>query len=729
MLPQWIIKGAQFAVRLTAVCVYICVARHHYGTISVVGPAFMNREVTLKATPFYPWGCVVEWKYIMEHGTEIQTMNGPHVIRYSEDGSFFLKWKVSNEYNISNFYAGCSTNSTIRSSLITLNVKEIVGLCGALVILNPVDRGGNVKLGYFPSDLSIEHKTCTRRTWMKNMKEIILRNGSYEEEMHSEYLYVLTILNFDDRDEGTYILICNSVDNTDSVQLYIPELPSYPVIGPKSDDFNTTGCIYVDLGSDLYCKTENGTEPVKVVLLLGQDSFVLSKSKRNKDLYRFNNVHQKMEGLSRRNVTCLVSNAALDTPYEVHGNLCNVEKGSSPVLTVPEFLFGESSTSICEVRNAVPAPAIELYIDNVLLTDVQQTDSFNGSSYTFTSTTTMAKTSKIWNGKDMCCTRKSKYDFGIKTVSVCQKISIKYPSSGISMSVNKTHEYNKNSSACFLDVFCQTNESNPPCTIEWTSDNDNLRYMKSRNWTNEEHGSYRSASNVLYRVTKDIGGGTITCSTRCDHFSPHLNKNDTVYVSGGPTLHFNKTSPVYLYPNTTVIVKCLVDDCNVKGQWTLRWEDENKTEITTCKQTEECLLTLTYTSNKEMTYICSAWKSDELLGNSLTVLNTMTKGGPTLNLNATSPVDLHPHMKLTVNCFVADSNATGQWMIRWEYENKTEIKTCKQTEECLFTLTYTGDEEMTYICSAWESDELLRHSLTVFNSMTEGSSVANGKLT
>ncbi|XP_052804732.1 uncharacterized protein LOC128234515 [Mya arenaria] len=655
----------------------------------------------------------------MENGTLLQTINGSNVITYSEDGSFFLKWWASIEYNRSDFYAGCSTNTTIRTPLISLNLKDIVGNCGALFLLSPVVRGTDVKLGYFPSDYFIRLQTKTRRTWKKNIHDIQLQEGSCEEEMVSEYLYILTLFNFEERDEGTYTLSCSQGGNTESMQLHIQEPPSYPVIGPKSADFNTTGCIYVDQGSDLYCKTENGTEPVQVELLFGHDLFIFAESKWNKGVYRFQNISQQMDGLSRRNVTCLVSNAATVTPYEVHGILCNVENGSQPILTVPEFLFGESSSPICEVRNAVPAPAIELRIGEILLANVQQIDIFNGSSHTFTSTATTTKTNKLWNGKDMCCTRKSKYDFGIKNVAVCKTINMKFPPTGISMSVNKTHDYNNNISACFLHVSCQTNESNPPCTIEWSSDNNNLRYIQRNNWSNGDSEGYRSFSNVLYKMTKNMAGGTITCSTRCDHFSSHFNINESLSFKGDPTLHLNTKSPINLYPNTTVTVKCFVDDCNVKGQWTFRWETENKTEIKTCKKTEECLLTLNYTGDEVMTYICSAWKLEELLRNSLTVLNSLTEGCPTLYLNATSPVDLHPKMKLIVKCFVDDCHVTGQWTFRWEDENKTEITSCKQTKECLFTLNYTGDEEMIYICIAWKSDELLSLSLTVLNTITE----------
>ncbi|XP_052803043.1 uncharacterized protein LOC128233417 [Mya arenaria] len=70
---------------------------------------------------------------------------------------------------------------------------------------------------------------------------------------------------------------------------------------------------------------------------------------------------------------------------------------------------------------------------------------------------------------------------------------------------------------------CETDASNPPCRIEWARDNDILRYVQSNNWTNETSGSYRSISNVFFNATKDMAGGTITCSTRCDHFPSHLN--------------------------------------------------------------------------------------------------------------------------------------------------------------------------------------------------------------
>ncbi|XP_052806780.1 uncharacterized protein LOC128236026 [Mya arenaria] len=491
---------------IIAVFSYVYAASNQYGTVSVEGPVFVNREVTLKATPFYPWGCDVEWRYLMEKGNGFRTINGTNVSKYLENGSFFLKWTPSTEYNNSLFFARCSTNPSIKTHMTSLNMKDIVGQCGALMLLSPVVRGADVILGYFPSDDCIQRQSFTRRTWKKNIQEIQLEEGFYEEKTESVYLYTLTIFNFDERDEGSYCLECNSAETTESVQLHLLERPSYPVLGPKSYEFNTTKCIYVYGGSDMYCITDYGTKPVQVVLLVGQDSFVLSESEGNKGLYRFHNVHQYMAGFSRRNVTCQVSNPALKTPYVVHGILCNVEKGSSPMLTVPEFFDGEGSTIICTVCNAIPAPAIEIQIGTVLLTDVQQSDYFNGSSHTFTSSAKLTKANIAWNGKEMCCTRKSKYEFGFKNVSVCKNISMKFPPSNISMSINKKHEYNNTHSISVLNVSCETNESNPPCTIEWSSDKDAMRYVHSNNWTNGDSRRYRSASNVLYNVTKGMAG-------------------------------------------------------------------------------------------------------------------------------------------------------------------------------------------------------------------------------
>ncbi|XP_052805591.1 uncharacterized protein LOC128234974 isoform X1 [Mya arenaria] len=248
--------------------------------------------------------------------------------------------------------------------------------------------------------------------------------------------------------------------------------------------------------------------------------------------------------MSRRNVICQVSYKAHDTPDVAHGSLCSVETGSLPVLTVPELLHGENSTLICEVRNAIPAPIIEIHVGNVLHGDVQQTDTFNESSHTFTSSAKVTKANTLWNGKEMCCTMKSRYDFGQKQVSVCKNISMKYPPSDLSMSVNKNIENNKKKSGCYLNMSCQTSKSNPPCAIEWSSDNDYLRYVHSSNWANADSGNYRSVSNVLYNVTNDMAGGTITCSTRCNHFTSNVNKNYELSCSDIPLCLFMETSIV-----------------------------------------------------------------------------------------------------------------------------------------------------------------------------------------
>ncbi|XP_052819871.1 uncharacterized protein LOC128245686 [Mya arenaria] len=210
MPRQWMLICAQLAVLNSALLDYVCAVENKYGTISVVGPAFVNRGVTLKATPFYPWRCKEEWYYIMEGGTQFQTMNGPNVTRYSEDGSFFLKWWPSIEYNRSEFCAGCSTNITIRTHMVPVHLKDIVGTCGALVILSPVVRGAVIKLGYFPSDYSLEHQTYTGRRWKNGFKKIELRTGSYAEKNVSEYLYILTIFSFGEKNEGTYTINCKS---------------------------------------------------------------------------------------------------------------------------------------------------------------------------------------------------------------------------------------------------------------------------------------------------------------------------------------------------------------------------------------------------------------------------------------------------------------------------------------------------------------------------------------
>ncbi|XP_052791012.1 uncharacterized protein LOC128224943 [Mya arenaria] len=438
------------------------------------------------------------------------------------DGSLFLQWMATSAYNGSSFFAECSTNGTIKTPMTYLNMKDIDGPCGAFVILSPVVRGAEVELGYFPSDQSLQRKTFTKRTWKKDMQNLQLREGSHKEELLSEYLYILIIFDFKESDKGTYSLYCNSGAYTDSVQLHISERPSYPVLGPKFPDFNTTECIHVYVGSDLYCKTENGTEPVQVSLLNGQDSFDLAGSKGNKSLYRLKKVHQQMAGLSRRKVTCQVSNAALEKPYEVHGNLCSVEKGSLPVLTVPEQLHGETSTSICEVRNVFPALAIEIRIDKVLQADVEQINIFNGSSYTFTSIATMTKAHKTWNGKQMCCTLTPKYDFGLESVSVCKNINMQY--------LFMETAIVKESSPLILNLTCQSGGPFTPCSIAWSSNSVYLYPISTSQWTKNSTSGYISVSNALYFITKDVDGKRIQCYAKCENDSSD-SKHETYTIS------------------------------------------------------------------------------------------------------------------------------------------------------------------------------------------------------
>ncbi|XP_052803226.1 uncharacterized protein LOC128233546 [Mya arenaria] len=131
----------------------------------------------------------------------------------------------------------------------------------------------------------------------------------------------------------------------------------------------------------------------------------------------------------------------------------------------------------------------------------------------------------------MCCTRKNIDDFGIADHSVCKSISVKYPPSNISMVV-KTIQQKYNESICYINISCETNESNPPCVIEWSSNIDDLRHIGINNRTYGKHGGHSFVSNAIYIVTHGMAGGTITCSTRCDHFSSELTKNYTVFFSG-----------------------------------------------------------------------------------------------------------------------------------------------------------------------------------------------------
>ncbi|XP_052818543.1 uncharacterized protein LOC128244590 isoform X2 [Mya arenaria] len=272
---------------------------------------------------------------------------------------------------------------------------DIVGRCGALVILGPVVRGTDVELGYFPSDLSIKRRIDNgRRAWKKNDHPIHLGGDSYKERTVSEYLYILTIFNLDETDEGTYMLSCNAYSNTDSVQLHIEDMPSV-----------------------------------------------------------------------------------------------------------------------------------------------------------------------------------------------------------LSMSVKKIHEYNNNVCVWFLNISCETNISNPPCTIEWSSDNDNLRYKQSNNWTYGKSHSYHSVSNVLYNVNTYMTGGTITCSTICDHFPFNLNTDYTVSSSDFSPEQFMKAEIVKESNHNVLNLTCkTVDTCM---PCTIAWSSNSVflSSISTAQWTNASNLGYTTVSN------------------------------------------------------------------------------------------------------------------------------------
>ncbi|XP_052806662.1 uncharacterized protein LOC128235914 [Mya arenaria] len=121
-----------------------------------------------------------------------------------------------------------------------------------------------------------------------------------------------------------------------------------------------------------------------------------------------------------------------------------------------------------------------------------------------------------------------------------------------------------------------------------------------------------------------MAGGTIRCSTRCEHSRSHSDTDYEVSSQANPPSNLKMISSVRLPPITKVVVKCTVDDCNAKGQWKLRWEDGNRTETKMCNTAETCLLTQKYSGDREMTDIC---KSQDFLNISLTVTCSKTTDG------------------------------------------------------------------------------------------------------
>ncbi|WAR06648.1 hypothetical protein MAR_022017 [Mya arenaria] len=79
------------------------------------------------------------------------------------------------------------------------------------------------------------------------------------------------------------------------------------------------------------------------------------------------------------------------------------EKGSDPILNMPEYIHDENTTVSCEVSNARPPASIEILVDNQAIIEAVKSDILDETSKPFACKASILKIDKNWNGKEICC--------------------------------------------------------------------------------------------------------------------------------------------------------------------------------------------------------------------------------------------------------------------------------------------------------------------------------------
>ncbi|XP_052805795.1 uncharacterized protein LOC128235101 [Mya arenaria] len=382
--------------------------------------------------------------------------------------------------------------------------------------------------------------------------------------------------------------------------------PKPPILGPQLEDFSTTNCIYGNSGLDIYCKTQGGTKPIQVSLTIGKRQYHLIENKTESGLYEMNkSLSDPFTVLSKTDVICQVSNEVTPEPLIVSAFLCRSEEGETPTLTVPESFVGENSLTLCEVRHARPAPKLAIYVANVMVTNVIQEDTFNDSSYMFTSKVKIQKPSRHWNANRMCCIRRSKVSND--SLQVCKNVTFEYPPSDLVMVVHRTFESDE--TVQILNISCNAVNSYPQCDISWGSKPPHVRPISTESRIDIRNDSYFSFSKAVFTLTKDNDNvGEIFCFTRCGTLKTYLLRKHNFLFPSYPLMSFNTSSKLTIQKNESVSINCNVDE-RMSINTNLLWRnDASQNIVKRCFSTMKCVLTLNETLAEGMwnLYKCEA---------------------------------------------------------------------------------------------------------------------------
>ncbi|XP_052806655.1 uncharacterized protein LOC128235908 [Mya arenaria] len=401
---------------------------NNVGTISIIQPAFVNRRVTMKMTPYIMTNTIVKWKYSKDKNSGYISETSDSFQR-NLNGSYYLTiLNVSKSFNESYFVVEDTVTQKYISPFIQLKLEELRGPCGEVVLKNQIARlGTDVAISFYPSDVAIETGTSLRRSWLYYFENISLSSVSFSERKVSDYLFELTILNVSLSHAGRYGLKCNCWEAccvTNSEHLTVVEPPSKPELGPTTDDFSATNCIYVDADTHPYCKVMSGTPPLNVTLTIGAEIYPLVASIRDNRRFEIKNGTFRVTKHNYvPNITCHVSNLLAQAAEWNTAKLCIIEKGSGPLLIVREYTLNHTPQIQCEVKLALPAPEVEIRIDNSTVPG-QEIVTFDNTTQSFTSKVSLQRAKADWEGSNMCCYQRSMFYNNLQPV--CKTLILKF---------------------------------------------------------------------------------------------------------------------------------------------------------------------------------------------------------------------------------------------------------------------------------------------------------------
>ncbi|WAR17775.1 hypothetical protein MAR_032369 [Mya arenaria] len=254
---------------------------------------------------------------------------------------------------------------------------EIRPECGNLLLLSSeIKYGTTVEVAYYPSDQrTFGNHPYNKRTWLKGVLQepLHLRDNIYEEWKMSDYLYTLKIYNLNERKAGRYALKCerSMASATNWLSIHVT------LIGPIWDD-----CVYGNADTTIYCNTSRTSGSTHVTFSKSQE-FTMTQHGRQTGVYAIELDVNTWRDHDGGFVICMVSNDAYVHDLKSTTKLCYMEKGSDPILNIPEYIHNENTTISGEVLNTRPPACIEIMVNNEDIIDAVQENLLNESSKTF----------------------------------------------------------------------------------------------------------------------------------------------------------------------------------------------------------------------------------------------------------------------------------------------------------------------------------------------------------